>query len=173
MDASAFWCRSATHLELSSPRTLNDVLTIDGQTVLYECFDQVVVTRTCFFADRLNPCRIVKMGIGWNWGSGNIQFLDTEEFLLLSCHGLPKLFFHGSYQQNIRALCCHLKLGAHFFFQHRWGKWSEAFPILDLQVHRALHLLVAWVANDGASSQCSWAELHGPVKPADYVASLQ
>src|SRR5262249_18275213 len=47
----------------------------------------------------------------------------------------------------------------------------ERLAVLDLEVHRRLHLLVAGVSDDAARAQRARAELHATGEPADHEAS--
>ena len=105
--------------------------------------------------------------------TSDVQLLDAKQLLLLSGHWLAEALLHGSHQKHVRALACELELIAHLFFQHRRRKGAEAFAVFDLQIHHALHLLIAWITNDRAAPQRTGPELHGAVKPTDNLALIQ
>src|SRR5262249_10019976 len=51
--------------------------------------------------------------------------------------------------------------------EHAGRERSERLAILDLEVHRGLHLLVAGVADDAAGAERTGTELHAAREPAD------
>src|SRR5262249_27475294 len=55
-------------------------------------------------------------------------------------------------------------------FQNRRSERAETFAILDLQVQLFLHLRISRIPQNASTSQSAGAELHAPLKPADYIS---
>src|SRR5262245_10845388 len=71
------------------------------------------------------------------------------------------------HQQHVGARLVQLEPPGHILIEHRGCEGAERLAKLDLEVEPLLHVRRPWIAQDGTAAECSRAEFHPSLKPAD------
>src|SRR5262245_49686209 len=119
--------------------------------------------------DGLDTRRIIDMRHSRDLGTQDLEFLDSEERLLLLGHLLTALLDDVGDEEHVRAVAIHLEPIRDLLTQHGRREGTKGLAELDLEVHRALHGRRARIADDTPGTKRSRAELHTALEPADDV----
>ncbi len=120
--------------------------------------------------DRLNTGRVVDVGNGGQIRPLEVQLIAQIHRIVPRREGFAPLLGHGMHQQHVGRNAIVVEVLSAVFGQNRRRKGPERFAVLDFQIQLLLHLGIARVAQDAATTQGARAELHASLHPADHVA---
>lgn len=82
--------------------------------------------------DGLDAGGVVDVGDGWDRGSRDIEFVDTEECFLFGSHGYLLVCSDGGDEEHVGAVNVEVEPFGKMFAENAGGEGSEGFAELDL-----------------------------------------